>query len=382
MLADDTYLALTSIEQVHENEISCYLLDTIHDKVFLFVGEKSVQLCERLVQDNHSFPVRRLVKFDDPVTDFDQKALIEKASMPAAIICDVSYDTRKIRALKQLFGKANTPLVLYNDLHTEDYRSKILALPLVVNDFLYADLGHANIVERIVFLSELSIMREGRIQDEIGEGKSPKRKIIKRAFDVVVSLLCIVLVSPMLLLIFIAIKLESRGPALFISQRAGAGYRVFNFYKFRTMQSDADQMRTHLKTINTYYAKDRDEAGKEGPFFFKIKNDPRVTKVGRFLRKTSFDELPQLFNVLKGDMSLVGNRPLPLDEGATLTIDHWADRFLAPAGMTGLWQVARNKDNMSVSERIDLDLEYVKRSSFALDMQILLKTLPAMFQKD
>ena len=140
-------------------------------------------------------------------------------------------------------------------------------------------------------------------------------------------------------------------------------------------------MRDRLRTLNSYYAKHNDLGSKKAPFFFKVKNDPRVTKVGYVLRKTSLDELPQLFNVLKGDMSLVGNRPLPLDEGATLTIDHWADRFLAPAGMTGLWQIAKNKDHMSVSERIALDLEYAKTSSFFLDMKILLRTFPAMLQK-
>ena len=233
------------------------------------------------------------------------------------------------------------------------------------------------------FLSpRLSGSKPVDLADKRNKSYFVKTKLAKRIFDVVISGCCILLVAPLFLLVAIAIKLESRGPVLFVSKRAGAGYRIFDFYKFRTMQSDADQLRESLKTLNSYYAKHDDPTTKNEPFFFKVKNDPRVTTVGRFLRKTSLDELPQLFNVLKGDMSLVGNRPLPLDEGATLTIDNFADRFLAPAGITGLWQIAKNKDHMTVSERIDLDVEYAKSYSFSLDMRILLRTIPAMLQRE
>ena len=232
-----------------------------------------------------------------------------------------------------------------------------------------------------LFLAELKKLKPVKLSHKSSEDHFVKISLIKRIFDIVVSSFCILIATPVFLLITIAIKLESRGPVLYASKRAGAGYRIFDFYKFRTMQTDADQMRDRLRTLNSYYAKHNDLDSKKAPFFFKVKNDPRVTKVGHVLRKTSLDELPQLFNVLKGDMSLVGNRPLPLDEGATLTIDHWADRFLAPAGMTGLWQIAKNKDHMSVSERIALDLEYARTSSFFLDMKILLRTFPAMLQK-
>ncbi|MGB3851671.1 MAG: sugar transferase [Tunicatimonas sp.] len=234
-------------------------------------------------------------------------------------------------------------------------------------------------------LTFLSISKFGEsvpnTADNRRKSHSVEVKLAKRVFDILVSSLCLLLLSPLLLLIALAIKLESRGSVLFVSKRAGAGYRIFDFYKFRTMQSDADQQRAHLKTLNSYYAKQDDNAEKE-PFFFKVSNDPRVTRVGKILRKTSIDELPQLFNVLRGDMSLVGNRPLPLDEGATLTIDNFADRFLAPAGMTGLWQIASNKDHMSVSERIDLDIEYARKNSFLYDMRILAKTIPAMLQRE
>jgi len=153
------------------------------------------------------------------------------------------------------------------------------------------------------------------------------------------------------------------------------GYRIFNFYKFRTMTPDADLRRTQYVHLNLYpYS--------EMARFFKVENDPRITRVGRFLRNTSLDELPQLFNVLRGDMSLVGNRPLPLYEAESLTTDELAKRFMAPAGMTGLWQVKkRGKTDMSSNERLDLDLNYADKSSLLMDMWIMAHTPQALMQK-
>ena len=380
MLADYSPSTLTMDSKQVQDDIPRDSLDIVHDRTFLFVGDKSMRLCDQF--DRYGmFQTSELVKLNDlkQATEW----LHTDRAIAAAIVCDASYAKEELRMLKKSFSQQQPiPLVLYNDHNTAEYHDKAIGLPLVTEDFLYDDLGLSNIKERIVFLSELKKLEVIKRIGKANKNRSVGRNVSKRAFDIAVALLCIILVSPLLLLIVIAIKLESKGPILFISERAGAGYKIFDFYKFRTMQTNANQMRDHLKTLNTYYAKDRDPAEKDEPFFFKVKNDPRVTRVGRVLRKTSLDELPQLFNVLKGDMSLVGNRPLPLDEGATLTIDHWADRFLAPAGMTGLWQIAKNKDNMSVSERIDLDLEYVKHSSFSLDMEILFKTIPAMLQRE
>src|SRR5690606_38856170 len=142
----------------------------------------------------------------------------------------------------------------------------------------------------------------------------------------------------------------SKGPVIYRSKRAGFRYQIVNFYKFRSVRMNADEELDKLAALNQYAA----NGGQSD--LVKICNDPRITKFGSFIRDTSLDELPQLFNVLKGDMSLVGNRPLPLYEAQQLTSDEWVSRFLGPAGITGLWQVSkRGRSEMSDRERRELD---------------------------
>lgn len=200
----------------------------------------------------------------------------------------------------------------------------------------------------------------------------------KRMFDIVGASLLIAMLSPIMLLIALAIKIDSRGSIVYKSTRIGAGYKKFQFLKFRSMYQNADEKLKQLIHLNQY---DAERSGEK--CFIKIKNDPRVTRVGRIIRKTSLDELPQLFNVLRGEMSLVGNRPLPVYEAELMVRDVWATRFMAPAGLTGLWQITkRAKKDMSTEERVELDVLYAKNHSFWYDMGILLKTIPAMIQEE
>jgi len=245
----------------------------------------------------------------------------------------------------------------------------------------------------------------------------------KRIFDIVVASIALLFLLPLFALIIILVKAESKGPAFYYSYRVGTGYKVFKFWKFRSMRQDADQLLNSIKSLNQYQKNNTSEEiqgnslcsaclanntkcsnllvdehanlicekqyleakkVKAEASFIKIVNDPRVTRFGLFLRNTSLDELPQLFNVLKGDMSIVGNRPLPLYEAEKITTDEFAARFIAPAGITGLWQVSKRgkKGSMSEAERKALDIEYAKHYSLRKDLYILLKTVPAMFQKE
>jgi len=202
------------------------------------------------------------------------------------------------------------------------------------------------------------------------------RSFFKRGLDVVLTLLLLIVFGPLMLLVALAIKAETGGPVLYVSKRAGRGYRIFDFYKFRTMAPGEDEKLNELAHLNQYNNPQQDAV------FHKFDNDPRITRTGLFLRKTSLDELPQLFNVLLGDMSLVGNRPLPLYEAARLTTDEWAKRFMAPAGMTGLWQIQkRGRHVMSAEERISLDNDYADKGDLLYDFWIMANTPPAIIQK-
>ena len=239
----------------------------------------------------------------------------------------------------------------------------------------------------------------------------------KRVLDILIAGGSLLVLSPVLLAAALAVKVESPGPVLYVSDRIGRGFRRFRLIKFRTMYTDADARVADLAGLNQYAAEDdvlldtcpncaelgrpcsplmvddtdstcehlfhlRQSAGTAG-VFVKFMNDPRITRVGRILRKTSVDELPQFLNVLRGDMSIVGNRPLPVYEALCLTADGRIDRFMAPAGLTGLWQVSkRGKGAMSAQERIDLDNEYVRRLSPALDLSIIWRTVPALLQSE
>lgn len=197
--------------------------------------------------------------------------------------------------------------------------------------------------------------------------------IVKRIIDYCLTIPATVLLAPLLLAIAVSIKLDSPGPVLFRQKRVGLVGRVFEMYKFRTMAHGADQS-AHQAHIQAYAEGRLDEH--EG---VKMKEDPRVTRVGRILRKTSLDELPQLFNVLLGQMSLVGPRPVPIYEADLYNLWH-SERLSVLPGMTGLWQVTA-RSHVSYDEQARLDIRYIHNYSLWLDVQILLKTIPAVISK-
>jgi lipopolysaccharide/colanic/teichoic acid biosynthesis glycosyltransferase len=207
----------------------------------------------------------------------------------------------------------------------------------------------------------------------------------KRVIDVVLASLLLLFLLPLILLIAVAIKLDTPGPVIFTQQRVGArrqseegrirwGVRTFAFYKFRSMRAGTDQS-LHQEHIRAF-VHGRLKASDGATAAFKLTRDPRVTRVGAILRRTSLDELPQLFNVLTGDMSLVGPRPVPPYEVAEYRAAD-TERLTAPPGITGLWQV-NGRGELSFAEMVRLDCEYVRHSSLWLDFKILLATLPAV----
>jgi exopolysaccharide biosynthesis polyprenyl glycosylphosphotransferase len=192
--------------------------------------------------------------------------------------------------------------------------------------------------------------------------------LMKRLLDIVLSLVLLVFLSPLFLLVSLLITLASPGPVFFLQERVGLSKRRFWLYKFRTMVTDAEEKLADLEAFN-------EATGT----VFKIKNDPRITPVGRFLRKISIDELPQLFNVLKGDMSLVGPRPLPVRDYEGFDEDWHRRRFSVRPGITCLWQV-NGRSNVSFNKWMEFDMVYIDNWSLGLDMKILLKTIPAVIK--
>lgn len=188
----------------------------------------------------------------------------------------------------------------------------------------------------------------------------------KRVFDVLSSTLAMILLSPMVLLVALAIKIEDpKGKVFYHQPRIGLNGRTFNCHKLRSMYSNADEIKAKLMSQNEM----------DGPVF-KMKNDPRITKVGKFIRKTSIDELPQLWNVLIGEMSVIGPRPLPVAEELACT-PYQRQRELVLPGLSCYWQVS-GRSNVMFDEWIELDLKYIREQSFLTDMKILLKTIPAV----
>jgi len=301
-------------------------------------------------------------------------------TIPEIILMEVDESGQCFSLIERLKGNFlyNGVIIVLLSL-SNDRDIKHNATQLKVHDFYIYPFSMTDLHERLNFLVMFKLIKPklAEISQEVELTYS--MPVGKRLMDLTISGLMILFLSPVMLAVVIAIKLGSKGPIIYKSKRVGTGYKVFDFYKFRSMRTDADKLLVELSTQNQY----ANEDGGTKAAFVKIKDDPRVTKLGKFLRNSSLDELPQLFNILLGDMSLVGNRPLPVYEAEMLTSNEWSMRFLGPAGLTGLWQITkRGKADMSERERKKLDNFYAQNYSFWLDLKILLRTVPALLQKE
>lgn len=350
---------------------------------------------------------------------------------PDAIICDYQLSGQNglflFDWIRQRTSYNGTPFILLaREFSAEVFK---IAFNKRVDDYYITTAPLPDdFIARIKFLR--SFRQKKNSPDNIESAAvTYKMPISKRFFDIAVASSVLLLVLPLLLLVILAIRLESKGKVYYIAKRVGR--KTFDFYKLRSMGTGSDGLLKKLAKEKNQYNKStspansildiacpkcsklpegetcspimyidthevcdywlhtqKKEAAKTNSTFVKIVDDPRITRVGKFIRNTSIDELPQLINVLKGDMSIVGNRPLPVYEAELLTVDTLSKRFLAPAGITGLWQVElRGKGgDMSEAERKRLDNEYADHFegdnfSFWYDIKLILRTIPALLQK-
>jgi lipopolysaccharide/colanic/teichoic acid biosynthesis glycosyltransferase len=345
----------------------------------LFVGFE-----ESFDANIHDFPYKdKAYHFEiinNPVQAFHWLAQrvnhIETYQLPYAVFCSLKWlrddDFRFVGQLKRHPDLRFVPLIAL--AQCGEHIDKDTLIQNGIDDCYTVPINWFLLEKRLNFLNQF--------KSKLLEQTKPEQFIsplppAKRIFDVVGAALGIVLSSVIWIPVAVAIYLESKGPVIYKSKRVGAGYQVFDFLKFRSMCDGAEEHIFELQHLNQY------DGNGVGAVFVKFARDPRVTRVGRFIRKYSLDELPQLINVLRGEMSLVGNRPLPLYEAEMLTRDEWSGRFLAPAGITGLWQVTkRGHANMSAEERIALDIAYARSHNLWTDLNIIIRTFGAVVQQE
>ena len=330
----------------------------------------------------------------------------------------INEDITNITKFRKKFYQGYVVLVT-NGLSKEESMSY---LKCGINDTIQPDITTEDLINKIALIKKRQELLYANDRKKKKEVKHFVLPVWKRTFDIIFASIALIVLSPLFIIIAIAIRLESKGSIIYKSKRVGTNYTIFDFLKFRSMFIDADKSLKEYTSQNQYKDDKENEShaqeitqedlgnlmigdngvmlisddfvipetefsnlrnSEQSNAFVKIEKDPLVTKVGRILRKFSLDELPQLINILKGDMSVVGNRPLPLYEAELLTNDDSIDRFMAPAGLTGLWQVEKRGDSgkLSAQERKELDLRYGKEFSFWYDIKIIFKTLTAFIQK-
>ena len=383
---------------------------------FIYIGRdsKTIELFSRLnVGVFYAVPnCSKAIKAVDKIREkYDIALFFEQV--------DLSKDIADIRYMRKKYPGLYMVLVM-DSLSKEEAAQYLKA---GINNTIKFEMTHEALTDLSTFLKRRKEQKIKDLQLKAQNIKAFRLPLWKRIFDILFSGMAILCLSPLLIFTALAIRLESKGALLYKSKRVGSNYQIFDFLKFRSMYTDADKHLKDFNALNQYQQEeeeepdiwgedidtDMNEEGDEEEIllvsddfviseedyihkkskeksnaFVKLENDPRITKIGRFIRKYSIDELPQLFNILKGDMSIVGNRPLPLYEAELLTSDEHIDRFIGPAGLTGLWQVEKRGEagKLSAEERKQLDITYAKTFSFWLDIKIILKTVTAFIQKE
>ena len=383
---------------------------------FIYIGRdsKTIELFSRLnVGVFYAVPnCSKAIKAVDKIREkYDIALFFEQVDL-SKDIADIQYMRKKYPGLY---------MVLVMDSLSKEEAAQYLKAG--INNTIKFEMTHEALTDLSTFLKRRKEQKIKDLQLKAQNIKAFRLPLWKRIFDILFSGMAILCLSPLLIFTALAIRLESKGAVIYKSKRVGSNYQIFDFLKFRSMYTDADKHLKDFNALNQYQQEeeeepdiwgedidtDMNEEGDEEEIllvsddfviseedyihkkskeksnaFVKLENDPRITKIGRFIRKYSIDELPQLFNILKGDMSIVGNRPLPLYEAELLTSDEHIDRFIGPAGLTGLWQVEKRGEagKLSAEERKQLDITYAKTFSFWLDIKIILKTVTAFIQKE
>lgn len=363
----------------------------------------------------------KLISFCNNIDDIDSSSKNFNSDAPHLVFVeqgDFSTDKNLIQSLKLKCPFAY--IVLVSDQIKPELFAKYTKYG--VKDTIRSDVSRERLLNAIEFIERNHKLLSSVINEQNISGMY-EIPLWKRMFDVIFSALALIILFPFLIVIAALIRVESEGPVIYISKRVGSNYRIFNFFKFRSMYKDADKRLKDYLSLNQYndvdlsafnieddtariplnisvnqetslyYSDDdviseedfiRDKKSKQKNNFLKFENDPRITKMGHFIRKFSIDELPQLVNIIRGDMSIVGNRPLPMYEAEQLTTDQYIDRFIGPAGLTGLWQVQKRGDSgkLSPEERKQLDIFYSSNYNFWMDIKIIFKTLTAFVQKE
>lgn len=372
----------------------------------LYIGKKQNQINYlKSLLDNKLFHTDSLFKARSYIFEH-----LFNIKQPIFIFIELAEEKNTVKSINQLRKNRtlNQYLILVGDQISRE--KAISYLQAGVHEIITPDISQEYLDKILNVLPRLS-----KQVDSAETIRIFKLPAWKRCFDILFASGALICLSPVLLFTALAIRLESAGPVIYTSQRVGSNYKIFGFLKFRSMYKDAEQRLKDFKELNQYQEEKQEEEViistnhtdnsaifvaddfhlteaeylarrkklKENNFI-KLQNDPRITRIGKIIRKYSIDELPQLLNILKGDMSVVGNRPLPLYEAEQLTSDEYIERFMAPSGLTGLWQVEKRGTEgiLSPEERKQLDIQYARKFSFWFDVKIILRTFTAFIQKE